>query len=212
MDRFAALYFTIPSLTPREVLILLLREVCSLSLAVSPGSCASTRGVSARGLGVTPVSWTTDSESNVPGRRPWLQNTTLNILFVSYIIIFSIFCILEVCAVFAVHYIKKSIKAEWISAMTKQFVCHVRFIYHDTFPLCGSNKTVNSDISKKKQEDMTLLSITVFIILSYGIYILISLVPLLTWLLCPPPLLLTSEPPDSHSLSQLFHICNFGSY
>ena len=143
-------YLNLPSLTPREVLILLLREVCSLSLAESPGSCASTRGVSARGLGVTPVSWTTDSESNVPGRRPWLQNTTLNILFVSYIIIFSIFCILEVCAVFAVHYIKKSIKAEWISAMTKQFVCHVRFIYQDTFPLCGSNKTVNSDISKKK--------------------------------------------------------------
>ena len=105
-------YLTLPSLTPREVLILLLREVCSLSLAVSPASCASTRGVSARGLGVTPVSWTTDSESNVPGRRPWLQNTTLNILFVSYINIFSIFCILEVCAVFAVHYIKKSIKAE----------------------------------------------------------------------------------------------------
>ena len=107
INRFAALDLTLPSLTPREVLILLLREVCSLSLAVSPASCASTRGVSARGLGVTPVSWTTDSESNVPGRRPWLQNTTLNILFVSYIIIFSIFCILEVCAVFAVHYIKK---------------------------------------------------------------------------------------------------------
>ena len=64
---------------------------------------------------------------------------------------------------FAVHYIEKSIKAEWISAMTKQFVCHVRFIYHDTFPLCGSNKTVNSDIFKKKHEDLTLLSIIVFI-------------------------------------------------
>ena len=78
--------WNLPSLTPNEVLILLLREVCSLSLAESPCSCASTRGVSARGLGVTPVSWTTDSESNVPGRRPWLQNKTLNI---------SLYCILH---------------------------------------------------------------------------------------------------------------------
>ena len=115
-------YLTLPSLTPREVLILLLREVCSLSLAVSPGSCASTRGVSARGLGVTPVSWTTDSESNVPGRRPWLQNTTLNILFVSYINIFSIFCILEVCAVFAVHYIKK-INKSWVNFCNDKTIC-----------------------------------------------------------------------------------------
>ena len=210
--------WNLPSLTPNEVLILLLREVCSLSLAESPGSWTSTRGVSARGLGVTPVSWTTDSESNVPGRRPWLQNKTIIIsiyFIVSYIIIFlpyygRLYCI----CLFAVHYIEKSIKAEWISAMTKQFVCHVRFIYHDTFPLCGSNKTVNSDIFKKKHEDITSLSITVFINVTHGrdMRDMISLAPLLTWLLCPSLLLLTSEPPDSHSLSQLFHICNFGRY
>ena len=69
--------------------------------------------------------------------------------------------------------------------MTKQFVCHVRFIYHDTFPLCGSNKTVNGDIFKKKHEDMTLLSITVFHNVSHGrdmrdVRDMISLVPLLT--------------------------------
>ena len=66
--------------------------------------------------------------------------------------------------------------------MTKQFVCHVRFIYHDTFPLCGSNKTVNSDIFKKKHEDITSLSITVFINVTHGrdMRDMISLAPLLT--------------------------------
>ena len=59
---------------------------------------------------------------------------------------------------------------------------------------------------------MTLISITIFINVSHGRNNMISLVPLLTWLLCPPALLLTSEPPDSHSLSQLFHICNLGRY
>ena len=55
------------------------------ALPSAPGK--RTRGVSARGLGVTPVSFTRDSESKVPGRRPPSEGSSFVVIEGSLLIV-----------------------------------------------------------------------------------------------------------------------------
>ena len=55
------------------------------ALPSAPGK--STRGVSARGLGVSPVSFTRDSESKVPGRRPPSEGSSFVVISGSLLIV-----------------------------------------------------------------------------------------------------------------------------